>query len=326
MKSFDHYDAHSVMEALSIIRDYRGKARLMAGGTDLLGILKDDILSEYPEAIINIKTVPGLNKILEDKDGLKIGAMTRLVEIINSPLINSKYPLLADAAKSVATPEIRNMATIGGNLCQDSRCWYYRYPHQIGGRILCYRKGKGPCHAIKGDNRYHAIIGGKKCFAVCPSDMGTALTALDATVVVSGHDGERILPVQDFFDVMGPRIGPDEILTEIRIKEPPSIAFQSFIKFRLRETIDFAIVSVASVITKELDLCKDARIVLGAVAPVPYRATMAEEVLKGKPLDRSVVDEAAKAAVKDAKPLSGNAYKVEIAKSLVRRSILPGES
>ncbi|MEJ2729712.1 MAG: FAD binding domain-containing protein [Deltaproteobacteria bacterium] len=177
MKAFKHVNAASVDEAISLMRSYKGRADLIAGGTDLLGVLKDEILPDYPEAVINIKTIPGLDNIEESKKGLKIGALTKLVDVALHPLVKKRYPILSKAAESVATPEIRNMATLGGNLCQDTRCWYYRYPHQMGGRIICYRKEKGPCHAVKGDNRYHAIMGAKACYAVCPSDPRWAISS-----------------------------------------------------------------------------------------------------------------------------------------------------
>ena len=254
-----------------MLKAYRGKAKLIAGGTDLLGILKDRILPDYPEAIINIKTIPGLDYIKEDAKGLKIGALTTLSDIAKSPVVKEKYKVLAEAAYAVATPQIRNMATLAGNLCQDVRCWYYRYPHAIGGRILCLRKGSGPCLAVSGDNRYHAILGGKGCFAVCPSDTAVALTALDAKIKIAGLRKKRIVPVKDFFTTLGNVLEPGEMVTEIQLPKPPDRAKQTFLKLTLRKPVDFAIVSVASVITLEDGICKDASIVLGAVAPVPIQ-------------------------------------------------------
>lgn len=322
MKDFKHVNAGSVNEALSLLKDFQNGAKLMAGGTDLLGVLKGQILPSYPEAVINIKTIPDLDFIKEDQDGLKIAALAKLVNIVRSPVIKEKYNILAEAAESVASPEIRNMGTIGGNLCQDTRCWYYRYPHSIGGRIQCLRKGKGPCLAVKGDNRYHAILGAKKCFAVCPSDMAVALAALGAKVRVATEGGERVIPIADFYGTLGHVLEPGEILTEIRIRRPPENAAQTFLKYRLRESIDFAIVSVASVFTLTNGICKDAKIVLGGVAPMPYRAKDAEDAIIGKSLDEAAAQAAGEAAVIHAKPLSMNAYKIEIAKTLVRRALL----
>jgi NADPH-dependent glutamate synthase beta subunit-like oxidoreductase len=174
MKSFTHYDASTVQEAVKLLEKYKGKARINAGGTDLLGSLKQGTLREYPEAVINIKSVSGLEGIKEDSAGMRIGALTRLSEIVNSPAIKTAYPVLAGAAKSVATPLVRNMCTIGGNLAQDVRCWYYRYPQQIGGPITCLRKGGKICNALTGDNRYHSLFGAAPlevypCSAGCPT-------------------------------------------------------------------------------------------------------------------------------------------------------------
>lgn len=322
MKTFNHVNAKTIDEAVTLLKDGKGKAKLIAGGTDLLGILKDRMLPEYPETIVNIKTIPGLDYIKEDKKGLKIGTLAKLADIANTPTIKERYTVLSEAAGSVATPQIRNMGTIGGNLIQDVRCWYYRYPHQIGGSIMCIRKGSGPCIAVSGDNRYHAIMGGKKCFAVCPSDTAVALTALDAVIEIVGSAGVRTIPVRELFKPLRNDLKTDEMVTEIRIPKSPLKAKQKFLKFALRKPVDFALVSVASVITIEAGICRDASIALGAVAPAPIRATMAEQAIKGKVIDDSIAETAAAATLAGSKPLSMNAYKVEIAKILLKRAIL----
>jgi xanthine dehydrogenase YagS FAD-binding subunit len=322
VKPFKHIDVKTVNKACDLLKAYRGKAKLIAGGTDLLGILKDQIVPDYPEVIINIKTIPGLNYIREDSKGLKIGGLTTLSNIAGSSVIKEKYKALAEAAYAVATPQIRNMATFAGNLCQEVRCWYYRYPHAIGGRLLCLRKGSGPCLAVSGDNRYHAILGGKGCFAVCPSDTAVALTALNATIRIAGARKNRIVPIKDFFTTLGNLLQPGEIVTEIQIPKPLDKAKQTFLKLTLRKPVDFAIVSVASVISLEGEICRDASIALGAVAPVPIKAVQAEQIIKGKPLDAKTAEQAAEAAVAGAKPLSMNAYKIEETKILVQRAIM----
>lgn len=277
---------------------YNGRARVNAGGSDLLSVLKGDIFSDYPEVIINIKTIPGLNYIKEDGDYLRIGALVRLGEIVSSPLLNEKYSLLVKAARTVASPQIRNVATLGGNLCQDTRCWYYRYPRSMGGPLQCLRKGSGSCLAVKGDNRYHAIMGGKKCFAVCPSDMAVALAALDGRVIIAGPGGERSVSAADFFHPLGNDLAVDEIVKEVEIPARRTPVQQNFLKFTLRKPIDFAIVSVASVIAIDKEVCTDARIILGAVAPSPVRARAAEEVLIGKPISEGSAAAAAEEALK----------------------------
>jgi xanthine dehydrogenase YagS FAD-binding subunit len=322
MRPFRHFDATSMDEAVSLLMDYQGGAKLIAGGTDLLGSLKDEILPHYPKALINIKTIPGLDSIHDDAEGLKIGALAKLVEIARAPVVRREYSALSQAAEAVATPEIRNMGTLGGNLCQDTRCWYYRYPHQMGGRILCHRKGNGPCHAVKGDNRYHAVMGGKTCVAVCPSDLAVALTPLDAKLRIAGPERERDVPIKDFYNALGSVLKPDEVLAGIHLPWAPKRAKQTFAKFVLRKPIDFAIVSVASVIVVKDGVCEEARIALGGVAPTPIRATAAEEALRGKVIDINVAESAGEASVIGARPLSMNAYKVEITRSLVKKAIL----
>ena len=322
MKSFKHIEAKTVQEACRLLGKQEGKARIIAGGTDLLGILKHRILPSYPEVIINIKAIPKLDYIKEDKQGLKIGALTRLSDIAKSHVIREQYIVLAEAAHAVGSPQIRNMATLGGNLCQDVRCWYYRYPHAIGGRMICSRKGSGRCLAVSGDNRYHAIFGGKRCFAVCPSDMATALTALDAKINIAGIRKSRVIPVRDFFTTLGNVLKIGEMVTEIQVPKPLEKTKQTFLKLTLRKPIDFAIVNVASLLHLEDGVCAGASIAVGAVAPAPIKAVTAEHVIKGKAITPEVAAEAAEAAVVGAKPLSMNAYKVEMTKTLVKRAIL----
>lgn len=322
MRSFKHFHAQTVHEACALLEEYKGEAVLNAGGTDLLGLLKGECLPRYPQAVINIKTIADLDYVKEEGKWLKIGALTRLADIASSPLVKRYCSALAEAAYSVATPQIRNMATIGGNLCQEVRCWYYRYPRHIGGPIPCARKGGSTCFAVKGDNRYHAIMGGRRCFAVCPSDTAVALAALEATIRVVGLKGERSVAITDFFGPVGNALGPDEMVVGIDLPRASYPAKQRFLKFTLRRPIDFAVVSVAVFIAEEDGICTEARIALGAVAPGPVRAYEAEEVLKGKHLDHDVAARAAEEAMAKAKPLSNNAYKVELIKALVRKALL----
>ena len=188
--------------------------------------------------------------------------------------------------------------------------------------MVCRRKGRGPCFALKGDNRYHAILGAKTCFAVCPSDTAIALTALGAEIRVRGRVSSRRVPVDKFFTPMGNCLKQGEMVSGINIPRPPKGARQVFIKFTERSPVDFATVSVASVINIKDGVCKNARIVLGGVAPVPYRTEKAERILEGRPINREIAVESAEAALSGAKPLSGNAYKVDVARTLVRRAIL----
>lgn len=324
MRSFIHINVRTIEEAHLLLGKHRGKAVVNAGGTDLLGVLKDEILPGYPKVVINIKNIPGLASITENESGLTIGSLVKLSDIAGSPLIKARYPVLAEAAYSVATPQIRNAATIGGNLCQDIRCWYYRYPRHIGGPIQCLRKGSGPCLAVKGDNRYHAIMNGKRCFAVCPSDTAVALAALDAQVHVSGPEGDRKIAVTDFFSPLANALRPNEIVKEIEVPALTGPTDQRYIKFTLRRPVDFAIVSVASVVAVENRVFTDARIALGAVACGPVRARSAEDILRGKQISEANAAVAAEMAMSAARPLSMNGYKIEISKSLIKRALLGG--
>jgi xanthine dehydrogenase YagS FAD-binding subunit len=321
MKKFVHLNPRTIDEAVFVLQRYGVKASVIAGGTDLLGKMKDGILPAYPEAIINLKSIPGLDFIREEEGVLRIGALTRLEDIATDPLVHSKYRALAQAAHRTASPHIREMGTIGGNLCQDIRCWYYRSPHN---RFPCLRKGGGRCYAIEGDNRHHSIFdstvkGG--CLAVHPSDTAPALIALDAMVKTS----KRLINADDFFevDVMKTTVlDRDEIVTEIQVQAPSAGTKSSFIKFASRKTIDFAIVNCAAMITTSGGRVSDARVCLNAVYVKPYRALKAEELIRGQVIDETTAKAAGDAAVSNAKPLRHNKYMVQIAKTMVERAIL----
>jgi xanthine dehydrogenase YagS FAD-binding subunit len=319
MRKFAHVKASTIDEAVLTLRRYGGKASIIAGGTDLLGKMKDDILPTYPEALVNIKTIPGLDS-MKDEDGLlKIGALTRLEDIATNATVKGKYTALAEAAHRTASPHIREMGTIGGNICQDIRCWYYRNPHN---RFPCLRKGGGRCYAIDGDNRYHSIFGGSVeggCLAVHPSDTAPALIALDAKIRTS----ERTVNAEDFFHVEVIKttvLDDDEVVTEIQVPTPAGKS--AFLKFALRRSIDFPIVNCAAMITSSGGTVSAARICLNAVYVKPYRATNAEEAIVGKPIGEASADAAGSAAVSNAKPLPHNNYMVQIAKTMVKRAIL----
>lgn len=312
MKAFNHTDAKTLAEAKSALAG--GKNTIIAGGTDLIGTLKDNILPTYPATVINIKTIPGLDFIKEEAGMLKIGATTRLADIAAHPVVNQKYTALAQAALRVATPHVRDMGTIGGNIAQLHRCWYFRKPEN---RFPCVRKGGTTCYAMTGDNRYHSIFGAANmCIAVHPSDVAPALIALNAKVVTNA----RTVDAENFFEVKKPGntvLAPDEIITEIRIPTPPAGAKSAFLKFAIRKSIDFPIVNCAVLVGGGAP-----RIALNAVAPKPYRAVKAEAVLAGKPINEANAEAAGAAAVEDAKPFAANKFKVQIAKTLVKRALL----
>lgn len=314
-----HINAGSIAETLHVLGEYREEAKIIAGGVDLISLMKNEIIE--PNVLVNIKTIPELAYIKEDAEGLKIGALTTLNDIETSPIITSQYTVLAEAAHSVAGPQIRNMGTIVGNLCQDVRCWYYRRSPATGKGFFCYRKGGKLCYAVGGDNRYHAVIGGKKCYAVCPSDMAPALVALEAKLKIVSAAGERVMPVEELYTPLGNTLKPDEIITELQVPALLAGSRQRYLKFRLRKAIDFALSSVAAVITVDDGVVSTAGIVLGGVAPIPYRAAATEETLRGEIITKTVAETAAKAALVEAKPLSMNAYKLPIIEALVRKAI-----
>ena len=314
MKAFNHTNAKSLVEARTAIAG--GKAALIAGGTDLIGTLKDNVLPAYPETLVNLKTItPSLDYIKEEAGGLRIGATTRLADIAANPAIKQKYTALAQAASRVATPHVRDMGTIGGNIAQLHRCWYFRKPEN---RFNCIRKGGTTCFAMMGDNRYHSIFGNvNKCIAVHPSDIAPALIALNATVATN----TRKINAENFFDVKVPGntvLAAGEIVTEIQVPAPPAGAKSAFLKFAIRKSIDFPIVNCAVMAGGGAP----PRIALNAVAPKPYRAVKAEAAIAGKPINEANAEAAGLAAVADARPLTATKYKVQIAKTLVKRALL----
>ncbi len=323
MKRFEHIHASTVNEAVSILEKNMGEAKVIAGGTDLLGCLRDGIWPERPKAIINLKTISGLSYIREEAGGLNIGALTTLTDIAESTVVMEKYVALAEAARCTASPLLRNLGTLAGNICQENRCWYYRYPEKLGGQIECVRKGGKKCLAVSGDSRYHSIFGAvNKCIAVNPSDTAPALVALAAKVKTS----KRIIEIGEFFTAKNGMkstvLDDDEIITEIQIPEPEPGTKMAFKKIALRKTIDFAIVNCAAAVTSEGSAVSAVRICLNGVHNNPYRAIGAEEALGGRPLDKTSAWTAGEAAVVKAKPLPMNRYKVQMAKALVTDTLL----
>ena len=321
MRKFTHINARTIDEAVSALRRYGERASIIAGGTDLLGKMKDEILPIYPEALINIKTIAGLDFLKEESGVLRIGALSRLEDIARESLIREKYAALAQAAARTASPHLREMGTLGGNLCQDIRCWYYRNPNN---RFPCLRKGGGRCYAIQGDNRYHSIMGGSVengCYAVHPSDTAPALIALNARVVTT----KRTMALEKFFQVDVAKttvLDPDEIVTEIQVPKPRANSRSAFLKFAIRKSIDFPIVNCAAMIAGSSGKTTAARICLNAIWIKPYRAVKAEKTILKKRINGRVAEAAGVAAMSDAIPLEKNAYMVQIAKVLVKRSIL----
>lgn len=321
MRPFIHYQAASVQEACELLKQYQGLAKVNAGGSDLLTVLRANIIDPYPAAVIDLKKIPNLSFIHYDGSELSIGALTTLNEICKSEIISKYYPALHEAAQAVASPQIRNVGTIGGNLCQDNRCWYYRYPDRLGGgSITCLRKGRGKCYAPLGDNRYHAIMGVKGCYAVCPSDTAIALTALDAQIVIASPEGSRKVPIRQFYHPLGNALKPDEIVTEIQIASGGNNT-QSFIKHAQRNAIDFAIASAAAVLDVQDGQIKNASLVLGAIAPTPVFLEEASQMLIGKCVKEDLLEHIADLALAGSRPLRDNKYKVSLSKNLLKKVI-----
>jgi len=318
-KRLQYFKARTIDEAVFLLDEHK-EAKIIAGGVDLTRLMRSEVVA--PKVLVNIETIPDLAYITEDAEGLKIGTLTTINDIDTSAIIKDKYNLLTQAAHSVAAPQLRNMITIGGNLCQSVRCWYYTRSPITGRSFFCYRKGGTHCYAVAGDNRYHAIIGANECHAAFSSDMAPALLALEAKVKIASPSEERVIPLEEFYAPLGNILKPNELITELQVPTPKPGTKQRYLKFRLRKAIDPAITSVAAAITTEAGKVSNARIALGAVAPMPCRSTEAEEVLKGEMLTERAAELAAKAALSKAVPMSMNAYKVTITEALVRRAIL----
>jgi xanthine dehydrogenase YagS FAD-binding subunit len=249
--------------------------------------------------------------------------MTTVAELGEDPMVKQDYPVLHQAANSVGSPQLRNMGTVGGNLCQRPRCWYYR-----DAQVVCRKKGGSKCFAFKGRNRYHAIIGGGICFIVYPSDLAPALIALNAEVTISSPRGEKTIPLSNFYTLPSVNIrkenvlGQDEIIREIKLPLAEKDERSAYAKFIERGSWDFAVVSAAVAGTVSGKTFKDMRIVLGGVAPIPWRLQKAEEALKGKKLTEDLVRLAAREALKEAKPLEENAYKKDLVEVVLARTVL----
>ena len=321
MAHFDLFQPSDVNNALDLLSKYKADGWRLAGGQDSYDWFKDRAKS--PKAVIDLNGIAELKGIKETPDGIEIGPLTTLVEIASSQLIKDKYGLLATAAGRVASPQIRHIGTIGGNVSQDARCWYYR------SGLNCYRAGGNTCYADtpEGMNREHCLFGASRCVAVSVSDTAPCMVALEASMVLKGPKGERVVPAEQFF--IGPSVNithmtvtePDEILTAIRIPAKWAGAKFYFEKVADRATWDFALVNVASVMQMDGDTIKDIRIVCGAVQCTPRRLQAVEEAAKGQPKNDETANVAASLAARGAAPLARNGYKIPLMENLVRRAI-----
>src|SRR5579863_7269560 len=321
MAAFELYQPSSAADAQKLLEEHGSDAWVLAGGLDSFDWLKDRI--RKPKVVVDLSGIEELRGIRETSDGIEIGAMTTLTDVVRHPIVKQKYGLLAQAAEVVASPQIRNQGTLGGNVSQDARCWYYRagWP--------CYRAGGNICYADTpvGRNREHAILQAERCVAVNPSDTAPALIALDAKFVLSTPKGEQVIDAEDYF--IGPDLDiarmnilrPGSLLTEIRIPSTWAGAEFYFEKVRDRNVWDFPLMNVASAIKSSGNTIQESRIAVNAVAARPLRLKMVEDAVRGKPRNATTGEAAGKLAVQGAIPLQFNAYKIPLMRNLVKRSI-----
>ncbi|HMD34215.1 MAG TPA: xanthine dehydrogenase family protein subunit M [Vicinamibacterales bacterium] len=319
--AFELFQPATIDDAVRLADKYRDDYWVLAGGLDSMDWLKDRL--RRPKAVIDLSRITELVGIKEANGGLEIGAMTPITQVVNHPVVKEKFGLLREAAELVASPQIRNQGTLGGNVSQDTRCWYYR------GGWTCYRAGGNICYADTPTaiNREHAIFDADRCVAVSPSDTAPALVALEAQMVVRSTRGERVVNAADYF--VGPGIDitrmnvlqPGDILTAIRIPSAFAGAQFYFEKVRDRQVWDFPLVNVASALKMSGNTISDARIVVGAVSATPKRLANVEAAIKGKSRDEATADMAGKMAVEGATTLRYNGYKVPLMRNLVKRAI-----
>jgi xanthine dehydrogenase YagS FAD-binding subunit len=316
---FSYLRAKSLKEAVSGLS--QGNARVHAGGTDLLGCLRDQVF--VTDVIVSISGLKELKGIRETPEGdLRIGALTTITEISESLVIRERYPALAQAAAGVASPQLRNQGTLGGNLCQKPRCWYYR------GDFHCLRKGGDRCYAIAGENHYHCIFGGERCYIVHPSDTAPALAAYQAAVHIAGPADTRKVSIDHFFvspskDMTKETVlEKDEIVTEITLPPQPGGVKSSYRKVRARRSWDFALAGVALALRVTGGNVTDVRIVLSGAAPIPWRSVDAEKALMGKVLDPDSIKRSAALSVSSAQPLNHNAYKIPLFRGMIEEELM----
>jgi xanthine dehydrogenase YagS FAD-binding subunit len=319
LSNFAYVRARSIREAVSHLASEG--ARLHAGGTDLLGCLRDHIFDAHKLVSIGkLNTLQGIKETVEG--GLRIGALTTITEVAENPIIRHSYQALAQGASEVASPQLRNQGTLGGNLCQKPRCWYYR------GEFHCLRKGGDRCYAVGAENQFHCLFGGDMCYIVHPSDTAPALVAFGASARIVGQRGTRTVPIEHFHVLPGQDVeretvlDPDEIVTEIMLPPAPSNLRSSYRKVRARRSWDFALSGVALAIQFNGPTVEKARVVFSGVAPVPWRSKAVEETIAGKTLDADLAAEAAEAAIQGAEPMEKNRYKVPLLRAVVEEELL----
>jgi xanthine dehydrogenase YagS FAD-binding subunit len=323
MKTFANANPRTLQQAVSLVQQANRDGRvasLAGGGSDLLALVKDFIVT--PDVIVNLKAVKGLDQVEPARGGVNIGGLVTLDALASHPLIRRRYPLLAEAAESVGTPQIRNAGTLAGNICQRPWCWYYR------NGFPCFKNGGSTCFSITGENQFHAIFGGGPSFIVHPSDTAPALMALNTKFRIVGPSGERVVPSADFFTLpqQNPArenvLAPDEVLAGVELPPAGRGARSTYKKVLDREAWTHAVVSAAVVLEMDKEVCRSARVVLGGVAPIPWRVEEVERLLAGQRITPELAARAGEAAVEGAQPLAKNAYKVPMTRALVKRTVL----
>ncbi len=323
MKPFANADARDVQQAVALAQEAHrdGRAASFAGGgSDLLAQVKDGVVK--PDVLVNLRTVRELDQVVSSAGGVTIGGLITLDALSRHPLIRSRFAVLAEAAETVATPQIRNVGTLAGNVCQRPWCWYYR------NGFPCYKAGGRQCFSFAGENQLHAILGGGPSYIVHPSDTAPAVVALDGKFRIVGPGGERTLPASEFFVL--PRrnperenvLGNEDVLAAVELPAPPAGLQSTYVKVMDREVWTHAVVSAAVALEMTQEICRAARIVLGGVAPIPWRVPDAERLLVGQRITPELARRVGEAALAGARPLSKNAYKVPLTKTVVERAVL----
>jgi len=320
MREFKIAEPASADAATALLVETAETAAIIAGGTDLLDELKSGVSAAG--LIVDLRTVPGLAGIVPERGGLRIGAMTRIVDLAGDAAVGRDYPGLRQAALSLATPQLRNAGTVGGNLCQRPRCWYYRDP-----QVLCRKKGGFNCFAYQGRNKYHCVFGGSGCYIVHPSDLAPMLIGLGATATLASPKGDKVIPLEAFY--AGPEVdvtrenvlAKGQFLKSVGLPAPKPGLRTAYVKLEERGTWDFALVSaaVAGIVTG--GVLTEISIVCGGVAPVPWRMKKAEDALRGKSASEAAVRAAADAALADASPLKENGYKTDLVFAALREAV-----
>jgi xanthine dehydrogenase YagS FAD-binding subunit len=318
MKAFTNLNPRDVKEAVALL-GREPNAAIVGGGSDLLGMVKDHLIQ--PDVLVNLKAIPGLDQITVRRDSVTIGGLITLDALSRDPVIRSRYRVLAEAAESVGTPQIRNAGTLAGNVCQRPWCWYLR------NGFPCLKNGGSICYSASGENQFHAIFGGGPSYIVHPSDTAPALVALDAKFHIAGPKGERVIPASDFFTLPRVDFKRENVLEKnellVRIELPAQAGTEgAYHKLLDREAWTHAVVSAAVVVQIDREICKSARIVLGGVAPIPWRLPKVEAMLVGHRITRELAARAGEAAVEGARPLAKNGYKIPLTKTLVKRALL----